>query len=206
MLTLLLGLAIAELLTGLGRSWRLEVGATRTSHQSIHIGKLVPMLALMLLFDQAHFWVTAYTLKQFFLFDYLLLLGVIFVIGGYYVIASFVFPDEPDQWPDFDEYYDASKRVVVGGVILANLTTVFFGLGWAVWRSVDVTSAPLMRSSLSVAVAVGYFACLAALWLVKSRRANLLLLIAANILLVTVAIAERFGASLTYIDLSRYFP
>jgi hypothetical protein len=193
LLTLLLGLSIAELLMGLARSWRLEVGTTRTSHESIHIGLLVPLLALMVLFDQTHFWVTAYALREFFQFDYLRLLAILFVIGGYYVISTFVFPDEPEQWPDFDDYYLASKRPVVGGVIIANVATAAFGLSSAFSSNFDVASAPVMGNAVALTVALAYFPCLAALWLVRSPKVNLVLLIAANMLLLTEAIAQRLG-------------
>ena len=67
---LLLGFSVAELLAGLARSWRLQTGATLTSQATIRIGWLVPLLALLVLVDQTHFWLTAYELKEFFAFDY----------------------------------------------------------------------------------------------------------------------------------------
>ena len=44
LLGLLLGLSIAELLAGLARSWRINVGAAHSSDNHVRIGWLVPLL------------------------------------------------------------------------------------------------------------------------------------------------------------------
>ena len=74
---LLLGLSVAELLSGLARSWRIQVGATVAGDARIRIGWLVPLLALLVLCDQTHFWLAAYELRGAVAFDYATLLGVL---------------------------------------------------------------------------------------------------------------------------------
>ena len=184
---LLLGFSIAELLTGLARSWRIRSGATRSPGPRIHIGWLVPLLGLLVLADQTHFWITVYELRHFLSFNYATLLGVLAMIGGYYVITTFVFPDEPSEWPNFDEYYLATNRIVIGGMLAANLCTLIFVLVAAA-KGFALANAPISSHWVSLTAAILFFPGLVALWFVKSPRANLMLLLFMNCLLLIGAI------------------
>lgn len=188
---LLLGFSVAELLTGLARSWRIRVGATRTGEAPIRIGYLVPLLALLVLVDQTHFWLTAYELKNFFLFDYATLLAILVIIGGYYVISTFVFPDDPEHWPDFDDYYLRTNRTVLAGMIAINFITFSYALNVALGFGLKIDSAPVMRSWFSFVPAMLFFPSLVLLWFAKSRRANLILLSGMNALLLIGAIGPK---------------
>jgi hypothetical protein len=188
---LLLGFSVAELLAGLARSWRIRVGATRAGEAEIRIGLLVPLLAALVLIDQTHFWLTAYELKDYFAFDYASLLGILVIVGGYYVISTFVFPDDPEHWPNFDEYYLRTNRTVLAGMIGINAITFGYAVYVALGFGLDIGSAPVMRSWFSFVPALAFFPCLVALWFVKSARANLLLLAGMNILLVVGAIGPK---------------
>ena len=189
---LLLGFSVAELLAGLARSWRLQTGATLTSQATIRIGWLVPLLALLVLVDQTHFWLTAYELKEFFAFDYATLLGILAVVGGYYVISTFVFPDDPEHWPDFDQYYLRTNRTVLAGMIAINFTTFAYAVYVALGFGLKIESVPLMQSWWSFVSALFFFPGLVALWFVKSGRANLVLLAAMNLLLLVGALGPKF--------------
>lgn len=188
---LLLGFSVAELLTGLARSGRIRVGATLTCEAGIRIGWLVPLLALLVLVDQTHFWLTAYELKGFFVFDYATLLAILVIIGGYYVISTFVFPDDPQRWPDFDAYYLRTNRTVLAGMIAINFITFAYALYVALGFGLEIDSAPVMRSWFSFVPAMLFFPCLVLLWFVKSRRANLVLLGGMNALLLVGAIGPK---------------
>ncbi|HEY5459055.1 MAG TPA: hypothetical protein VIJ81_06230 [Sphingomicrobium sp.] len=188
---LLLGFSVAELLTGLARSGRIRVGATLTGEAGIRIGWLVPLLALLVLVDQTHFWLTAYELKGFFVFDYATLLAILVIIGGYYVISTFVFPDDPQRWPDFDAYYLRTNRTVLAGMIAINFITFAYALYVALGFGLEIDSAPVMRSWFSFVPAMLFFPCLVLLWFVKSRRANLVLLGGMNALLLVGAIGPK---------------
>jgi len=188
---LLLGFSVAELLTGLARSGRIRVGATLTGETGIRIGWLVPLLALLVLVDQTHFWLTAYELKGFFVFDYATLLAILVIIGGYYVISTFVFPDDPQHWPDFDAYYLRTNRTVLAGMIAINFITFAYALYVALGFGLEIDSAPVMRSWFSFVPAMLFFPCLVLLWFVKSRRANLVLLGGMNALLLVGAIGPK---------------
>lgn len=189
---LLLGFSVAELLAGLARTWRIRVGATLTSQAKIRVGWLVPLLALLVLVDQTHFWLTAYELRNFFAFDYATLLGILAVVGGYYVISTFVFPDDPEHWPDFDTYYLTTNRTVLAGMIAINFLTFAYAVYIAVGFGLKIDSAPMMRSWYSFIPALLFFPCLVSLWFVKSKRANFWLLVLMNLLLLVGAIGPKF--------------
>lgn len=172
---LLLGLSIAELLSGLGRSWRIRAGATRAGDQ-IRIGWLVPLLGLLLLCDQTHFWISAYGMREFLSFSYGTMMIILTIIGGYYTISTFVFPDDPAHWPDFDAYYLTTNRLVVGGMFAVNFATLIY-LGYLVSAGLDPATLPFAQHWASLAAVFLYFPGLIALWYVKSPRANLFLLL-----------------------------
>lgn len=190
---LLLGLSVAELLSGLARSWRIRVGATHAGEAQIRIGWLVPLLALLVLCDQTHFWLTAYGLRAAVTFDYATLLGVLAIIGGYYAVSTFVFPDHPAQWVDFDEYYARTNRTVIAGMMAINLATLVYALTAA--TEAPLENAQFARSWISIGAAVLFLPGLAALWFVKSKRANLVLLILMNATLLVGAIGPKMAGA-----------
>jgi len=187
---LLLGLAMAELLAGLARSWRIRAGAVRAGEAQIRIGWLVPLFGLLVLFDVTRFWVTIYALRAHLTFDYASLLAMLVIVGGYFAIATFVFPDKPAQWPDFDDYFLHTNRTVVGGMIVVNSTLILYSLA-LIAKGAPITDAPIARSWVSLSAALIYLPTLAALWLARTKRANLMLLLFANALLLTAAFGPR---------------
>lgn len=188
---LLLGFSVAELLTGVARSWRIQTGATLTSTAAIRIGWLVPLLALLVLVDQTHFWLTAFELRNYFSFDYASLLGILVIVGGYYVVSTFVFPDDPEHWPDFDDYYLRTNRTVLAGMIAINFITFAYASYAALGFGLNIGSAPIMRSWFSIIPALLFFPLLVSLWFVKAKRANLILLAVMNALLLIGAIGPK---------------
>ena len=188
---LLLGLSIAELLSGLARAWRISSGATRTEVE-VRIGWLVPLLGLLLLCDQTHFWVSAYGMRAQLAFNYWTMLTVLAIIGGYYVLSTFVFPDDPASWPDFDDYYLATNRVVIGGMFLVNFATLMH-LGRQVMLGLDPSSLPFAQHWTSLMTVFLYFPGLVALWFVKSVPANVALLCFMIGLLLVGAIGSTLG-------------
>ena len=187
---LLLGLAMAELLGGLARSWRLRAGAVRAGEAKIRIGWLVPLFGLLVLFDVTRFWVTIYALRNHLTFDYASLLAMLVIVGGYFAIATFVFPDEPGDWPDFDDYFLHTNRTVVAGMIVVNLTMIMYGVVLFAGGE-PITDAPIARSWVSLSAALIYIPGLVALWIARSKRANLILLVLANALLLIAAFGPR---------------
>ena len=188
--TLLLGLAMAELLAGLARSWRIRKGAARARKKQIRIGWLVPLFGLLVLFDATRFWITAFALRDQVTFDYASLLNMLLIVGGYFAISTFVFPDEPSDWPDFDDYFLHTNRTVVGGMILVNSALIANGIALAA-RGVPIEEAPFIQNWISLGAMLIYLPSLIALWFAKSKRANLVLLLFLNALMLTAAFGPK---------------
>lgn len=186
---LLLGLIMAEMLMGLARAWRIRKQAAGAAISSINVGWLVPLFGILLLGDLTHFWISLNVMKDYLAFDYVTILSMLLIIGSYFIISTFVFPDEPSDWPDFDDYFMRTNRIVVGGMIIVNAVIILFALS-LVARGAPWETAPMARSWLSMGAAALYFPSLIALWFAKTKRANLALLLVANLLLIVAAVGS----------------
>lgn len=113
---LLLGLALAEVLSGLGNA--LE------ARRKVRIGWLTPLLGLVVALDLTSFWTISWSVRDAIPASYLSILFGFVLTGIYYLVARIVFPRDPAEWPDYDLYYFAHKRVVLGGVLLCNLLAI----------------------------------------------------------------------------------
>ncbi|GMM92991.1 hypothetical protein [Qipengyuania sp. MTN3-11] len=172
--TLLLGLAMAEVLAGYVRAFKLksrirhgrEPGlASGSGSGAIRIGWLIPLSATVVVCHQATFWLFIFEMQEAIPLNFLSLLALLGVIGWYYLISAALWPEEPEAWPDFDEYYMAHRRFIWFGVIaialLAEMARAAFGdysepaaPAWmiAVWEwanvvgSVALLALPFIRS------------------------------------------------------------
>ena len=173
LLGLLLGLAIAEILAGLSRALRLLRAA-----KPVRIGWLTPLLGTFVILDLARFWLEAWSVREQLLVDYPSLVGILLIVGLYYLAATLIFPDDPEEWPDYDAWYDRQNRIVLGGMIVTNIAAV---IGMAALAAASGTPAELRMMSED-ALALGDFAvvltflCLGALLFVTSRLWNVILL------------------------------
>lgn len=109
---LILGLSVVEIITGLLRVLK--------HRQRARIGWLTPMLALFVLLDISSFWLAAWNSMQGLDVSYRLIFIGLVIAGIYYAAASLVTPDDPAEWPDFDDFYDGHKRYVLAGVAITN--------------------------------------------------------------------------------------
>jgi hypothetical protein len=156
---LLLGLSLAKVLGGFGR--------TVQKRRKVRIGWLTPMLGLIVLLDICSFWLLAWALRTAIPVEYVPMMCGLVICGLYYLVATLVFPDDLDEWPDLDAYYVAHKRRVIGGVIGCNALAL--GAEWAL--GINLVSSVHNRASVAVFVASA-----AALVLAKGKRANVGLL------------------------------
>ena len=120
---LILGLAITEVLGGFARVLKLK----RTA-RPVRIGWLTPLLGVLVILDLTSFWLLAYDARDQIGANYPTLLAVLVMVGIYYLAASLIFPDEPEAWPDFDDWYDRQNRMVVAGLLTANIMS-WVGVG-----------------------------------------------------------------------------
>ena len=122
--TLLLGLAMAEVLGGFAMLLKLR-GRQRAgvdpSVAHVHIGWLVPLLGAMILLDQSTFWLRMYELREVLWLSDGSVVAVLILIGAYYLLASLIVPDVHEIWADFDAYYFAHRRLIIGGALLIGL-------------------------------------------------------------------------------------
>ena len=154
---LLLGLSLAELLTGLAR--------TLKQRRSVRLGWLTPLLGLLVMFDLGAFWALAWAIRDAIPANYLTLMVAMVVTGLYFLSATLVFPDDASQWPDLDDYYFAHRRQVLGGILVSKVLArgAQFALG---------------AVGLSYLAAFVLFVVLTvALMLVPGRRASLAVLL-----------------------------
>ena len=144
----------------------------------VRVGWLVPLLGLYVLIDQLSFFTAAFAYRDALPFNLFTLMAITAVVGGYYVVASLVFPAEPGDWPDFDSYYDEHKRLVLGFALLA--ATVQFALA-TVFKANDPASAARFAAhpdltTFLVIVVFTLWPLLIAAWKVRGRRLNAVLL------------------------------
>ena len=183
--TLLISLAVAEMLMGFSRILKLrarrKAGVDPTAI-SVRVGWLVPMLGLLVLVDLGTFWSIIWTMRGVLDMRMATIFGVLVLIGGYYLVATLVFPDEPELWPDFDAYFWQQKRWVVGGVLLINLATAIasFALGAQTQEQGEaMAAAAAANPAFTVAMLIVLFNYPAFLWLAltKGRRRSIVLMV-----------------------------
>lgn len=184
---LLLGLAVAEVLGGFSRALKLKRG-----NRPVRIGWLTPLLGTLVVLDLMSFWLVAWEARNQIGADYLTLVAVLGIVGIYYLAATLIFPDEPEQWPDFDDWYDKQNRLVIGGLLSANVGS---WIGQAVLEVIT----PSPEGDLAMSEAEGWLmsvgglclvGLLIALLKVKGRRANVAMLAVAIVLLMVVSVGE----------------
>ena len=184
---LVLGLAVTTVLSGFVKMIKMR--------RKAHIGLLVPLLAVVVLLDLVTFWDKAYELRNVLTPTSLTMYVVMAVIGAYYLIASLIIPDDPDEWPDFDLYFDRYNRVVLGGMFLINFVTfcasitVLLATGWGDEASKTDDSVGLYGVLLTLAPVP----LIIALLFVRSRRWKVALLCALVASYLGGAIAQAMG-------------
>ena len=155
--SLLVGLAMAEILSDLGRAL--------DRRKRIRIGWLTPMLAALVLCDLSSFWLSAYEYRHVLHASTLAVFGVLLFASAYYLIATLVVPDDLDNNHDLDAHFYANNRIVVGGIILLNLPNI----------PLTLISGGLRDLPTQLVVAA-FYVVLVGLFVAKSVRANTIML------------------------------
>jgi hypothetical protein len=115
---LMLGLSIAEVLSGLARSIEERLNA----RPSLRIGWLTPLLATFVLLDLLSFWAAAWTVRPLVKVSGGSLMLVTAFAGSYYMAARLVFPRDLERVADLDDHFFRIRRIVLG--ILLGLLVV----------------------------------------------------------------------------------
>lgn len=183
---LLLGLAIAEVLGGFSRALKLKRGT-----RPVRVGWLTPLLGILVVLDLTSFWLLAWESRDQITANYLTLVGVLTIVGIYYLAATLIFPDEPEQWPDFDDWYDKQSRMVIGGLLAANITS-WIGIIAIEIVTPSAASETEMTGAQGAVILLGFaiLVPLIALLKVRSRRWNVALLAIVSVMLLVFGVAE----------------
>jgi len=192
MFGLVLGLAVTEVLGGFSRAFKLKRSA-----KPVRIGWLTPLLGLFVILDLTSFWGVAYEARDQLSANYPTLVAVLAIVGTYYLAATQIFPDDPEEWPDFDAYYDRHNRIVIGGMLAANLGSVAGQIALEAASPAPPAAGAAEASSDVAAVALliawlAIVALLVTLMIVKSRRWNVALLVTLIVLLLAGSSVEAF--------------
>lgn len=145
---LLLGFSLVEVLAGLVRTLKLR--------GTVRIGWLTPLLGLFVMVDLTSFWSAAWINRSLVPANFAMLLLGLAVSGIYYFSASMVFPEKPEEWPDFDAWAEKHRRQVMGGIFFANLIATIAVLAPkpAAWTWAVLTpSMALLAAMLGAALA-----------------------------------------------------
>ena len=118
---LILGLALAEGLGGLAR-------ALKASHR-VRIGWPTALLGLFVSCDVVTFWMYGWAVRDLIPISWPVLFGGFLVTALYYVAASLVFPDDPEEWSDLNAHFDKHRRKVIGALLLCNVA-LFATVAW----------------------------------------------------------------------------
>jgi len=150
-------------------SWVTGSALVRSGGTLIKDGYAHPLLAGLLLLDLASFWTNTWEMMQHIQISlHLLIVGVV-VAGTYFLAASLVFPDDMDEWPSLDAFYDAHKRWVVGGVWLANMIS---GIGFTAFVTTPDQFWPNMVSPDSLITVATFSAIMGGAAFIRDHRIN----------------------------------
>lgn len=156
---LMLGLSVAEVLSGLARS----IEERLQSRPTLRIGWLCPLLAAFVLLDLLSFWGAAWMVRPLVRVSGESLMLVTAFASAYYLAARLVFPRDLDQLANLDDHFFRIRRIVLG---------ILFGL--LVVQMIYYASVPAILPRLIAPASLAMTALLAALlvvgMVVRSRR------------------------------------
>ena len=155
---LLLGLSVAEVAS----KFLNAIGARRV----LKIGWLTPALAIFIFLDITSFWIYAWSVRDALTISWGTMFMGLIVALSYYFAAGLAFPRDISEWSDLDEYYWEHKRIVLSGILVANLISFTVAL---MYRRAPLDLAFWFNQST-------YFPPLILLFITRRRLADLILL------------------------------
>lgn len=163
--SLILGLAITEVLSGFGRYVR--------SHSTHKLGAQTGLLALFTFVSITATWIDAFRTLQEVQLDVASLWAPILMSTFYYLAASIVFPSSPSDFDHLDAYFKERKRFVVLLLFACELLATYNFLPIIVQGFRESRAASfLFYVPLEIVLKGSYVALL----MVKSKQANIALL------------------------------
>jgi hypothetical protein len=162
---LILGLAVTELLGGFA-------GMVR-AHALKKLEAQTALLALLTFVLICATWVDAFNMSQGISLDFDELWAPILLATFYYLAAAVVFPRETGQYGHLHAYFAARRRFVIGMLIAAEAVDHIANLGWYLDQHAHQPAhfwGWVMPYNLAID------GCFIALFFVRKRRTNIVLL------------------------------
>jgi hypothetical protein len=167
--SLLLGLSLVELLSGLGRTVKARLHVDETVKDAFKIGWLTPLLGLFVMLDLLSFWSAAWAVRDMISVNGATLMAIMLFASSYYMAAHLVFPDDIPTDGDLDPHYFRVRRIVVGVLFVLLFVQLGYYLTQPTLAARLASPVPLFLTALLVVLMV-------AVSLVKSKIGNGLLL------------------------------
>ncbi len=164
---LILGLAVTELLNGLGALAR--VGELR------RLGWQTGLLALFVLVVVCATWIDAWDSLRGVSLGFAGLWAPILIAILYYLAAAVTFPKNPSEWTSLDDYFVQRKRFILGLMLAAEFTVNYSYRSVVIdWFQHDPEKFWHWYLPYNIAVKLVFVTLI----LVKGRRANIAMLVA----------------------------
>lgn len=168
--SLLLGLSMVELLSGLGRALEARFAA-EDGRKAFTIGWLTPLLAVFVMLDLLSFWSAAWTVRADIAVSGATLMAVAAFASLYFLAARLVFPSHPEGFADLDVHYFRVRRVVLGLLLVLLAAQLGYYLSQP-----DI--APNLTRPLSLILTLVLVVLMGAAMSVKDRRWSMAILTA----------------------------
>lgn len=169
--SLLLGLSLVELLSGLGRTVKARLNVDNAARAQHRIGWLTPLLALFVMLDLLSFWSAAWAVRDVIAVSGASLMGTMLFASAYYLAAHLVFPDKAPANGDLDPHYFRVRRIIIA--MLFALLVIQLG-----YYLSQPELAPRLMNPQALSLTVILVALMAAVCLVRSTAANVAVLLA----------------------------
>ena len=169
--SLLLGLSLVELLSGLGRTVKARLHVDEEAMAGYRIGWLTPLLGLFVMLDLLSFWGAAWAVRDIIAVSGGWMMGTMLFASAYYLAAHLVFPESIPKNGNLDPHYFHVRRIVLGMLFALLVVQLTFYL------TNPALSARLVNPTALVLTAV-LVALMTAAFFVKSKAMNIAVLIA----------------------------
>lgn len=169
--SLLLGLSLVELISGLGRTLKARLHVDDIGAAALKIGWLTPLLGFFVMLDLLSFWSAAWAVRDMISVIGATLMAIMLFASSYYLAAHLVFPDVIPSDGDLDKHYFRVRRVVIGVLFILLCVQLGFYMSQAELALRLVAPIPLALTVVLVAL-------MAAAFFVKSKAANIIVLAA----------------------------
>ena len=167
--SLVLGLSLVELLTGLGRT--LEFKLSRDADgTAFEIGWLTPLLAAFVILDLLSFWMLAWRVRALVGASTATVLGVLVFAGAYFLASRLVFPSSPENFTDLDTHYFRVRRVIFAMLLL------MVAVQWLFLQSLP-SLAQQIANPLTLVMTGALVALMIAAAITANRRASIAVLV-----------------------------